>query len=79
MLAFLTWVNSIDTNNWPPKPMMAAAATGTKPGETVYKAHCSRASARMHRRHRARPGAPLVRRCRACYRESCRAVPAARA
>jgi cbb3-type cytochrome oxidase cytochrome c subunit len=42
VVAFLTWVNSIDTNNWPPKPMMAAAATGTKPGETVYKAQgCS--------------------------------------
>ena len=25
--AFLTWVSDIDTNGWPPKPMMAAAAT----------------------------------------------------
>ncbi|HUI67625.1 MAG TPA: c-type cytochrome [Nitrospirota bacterium] len=42
VVAFLTWVNGIDTNNWPPKPMVAAAETGTKPGEAIYKAQgCS--------------------------------------
>ena len=37
VIAFLTWVNGIDTNNWPPKPMVAAAATGAKPGEAIFK------------------------------------------
>jgi nitric oxide reductase subunit C len=37
VVAFLTWVNTIDTNNWPPKPMVTAAATGEKPGEAIYK------------------------------------------
>jgi nitric oxide reductase subunit C len=42
VVTFLTWVNGIDTNNWPPKPMVAAAAAGTKPGEAIYKAQgCS--------------------------------------
>jgi nitric oxide reductase subunit C len=36
VIAFLTWVNGIDTNDWPPKPMVAAA-TGVKPGEGLYK------------------------------------------
>lgn len=36
--AFLTWVNGIDTNNWPPKPLLAAASADSKPGETVFKA-----------------------------------------
>ena len=26
LVSFMTWVSDIDTNNWPPKPMMAAAA-----------------------------------------------------
>jgi nitric oxide reductase subunit C len=42
LVAFLTWVNGIDTNNWPPKPMVAAAVTSVTPGEAVYKAQgCS--------------------------------------
>ncbi len=42
VIAFLNWVNGIDTNNWPPNPMVAVAATGAKPGEAVYKAQgCS--------------------------------------
>jgi nitric oxide reductase subunit C len=42
VIAFLTWVNGIDTNNWPPNPMVATAATGAKPGEAIYKAQgCS--------------------------------------
>lgn len=39
VIAFLTWVNGIDTNNWPPKPMVVAATqTATKPGEAIFKA-----------------------------------------
>ena len=30
LVAFLTWVNGIDTNNWPPKPL---AATGAAPSK----------------------------------------------
>jgi len=42
LVAFLNWVNGIDTNNWPPKPMVATAITSTSPGESVYKAQgCS--------------------------------------
>ncbi len=37
LVAFLTWVNGIDTNNWPPKPIVATAVTSTSIGETVYK------------------------------------------
>jgi len=35
--AFLTWVNGIDTNNWPPKPLTDAAAGAPKPGEAIFK------------------------------------------
>ncbi len=42
LAAFLTWVNGIDTNNWPPRPMVAAAVTSLTPGEAIYKAQgCS--------------------------------------
>jgi nitric oxide reductase subunit C len=42
LVAFLTWVNGIDTNNWPPKPMVASAVTSVTPGEAIYKAQgCS--------------------------------------
>lgn len=42
VIAFLSWVNGIDTNNWPPKPMVVAAAAAPKPGEGIYKAQgCS--------------------------------------
>jgi nitric oxide reductase subunit C len=42
VVAFLTWVDGVNTNNWPPKPMMSATKTGTKPGEVIYKAQgCS--------------------------------------
>ncbi len=37
VIAFLTWVNGIDTNNWPPKPMAAAAVAAVKPGESLFK------------------------------------------
>jgi nitric oxide reductase subunit C len=38
LVAFLTWVNGIDTNNWPPKPLVAAAVTSVGAGDAVYKA-----------------------------------------
>ncbi len=42
LVAFLTWVNGIDTNNWPPKPLLATAVTSGSPGQAVYKAQgCS--------------------------------------
>ncbi len=43
VIAFLTWVNKIDTNNWPPKPMaLASAQPSPRPGEAVFKAQgCS--------------------------------------
>jgi nitric oxide reductase subunit C len=42
LVAFLDWVNGIDTNNWPPKPMVATAVTSISTGEGVYKAQgCS--------------------------------------
>ncbi|MGE5173091.1 MAG: c-type cytochrome [Betaproteobacteria bacterium] len=42
VIAFLTWVNTIDTNNWPPKPMVASAVTALTPGEEIYRAQgCS--------------------------------------
>ncbi len=38
VIAFLTWVNGIDTNNWPPKPLATASAqSSAKPGETLIK------------------------------------------
>lgn len=43
LIAFLSWVNEIDTNNWPPKPLVAAESSASvKPGEAVYKSQgCS--------------------------------------
>jgi nitric oxide reductase subunit C len=42
LVAFLTWVNGIDTNNWPPKPLIATTVTSVNPGEAVYQAQgCS--------------------------------------
>ena len=37
VIAFLTWVNGIDTNNWPPKPLAVAAAAAPNPGEEIFK------------------------------------------
>ncbi len=42
LTAFLTWVNGIDTNNWPPKPVAMATSGPVNPGELVFKAQgCS--------------------------------------
>lgn len=41
LIAFLTWVSKINTNNWPPKPILEASAlTGGKdmtPGKKLYQ------------------------------------------
>ncbi len=43
LVAFLGWVNGIDTNNWPPKPFAASVPVqGENPGEAVFRAQgCS--------------------------------------
>lgn len=42
LIAFLNWVDHINTNNWPPKPMIVHVAGQESPGETLFKAHgCS--------------------------------------
>jgi nitric oxide reductase subunit C len=46
LIAFLDWISKVDTNDWPPKPILAAAAgAGVKeltPGQLVYQAQgCS--------------------------------------
>lgn len=46
LVAFLAWISKIDTNGWPPKPMLAAAAgVGGKEqtrGQQVYQSQgCS--------------------------------------
>jgi len=37
IVAFLSWVNEIDTNSWPPQPIAVSAAPVQMPGEAVYK------------------------------------------
>ncbi|HTZ17046.1 MAG TPA: cytochrome c [Dissulfurispiraceae bacterium] len=42
VISFLTWVNGIDTNNWPPKPLVVAASVSAKPGADIFKSQgCS--------------------------------------
>ena len=46
LLAFLDWSSKVDTNGWPPKPILAVAAgvagQELSAGEKVYRAHgCS--------------------------------------
>src|SRR5512147_3087907 len=46
LVAFLTWISKVDTNGWPPKPILAAAAgLGEQPqtrGQQVYQSQgCS--------------------------------------
>lgn len=39
LVAFLTWVNGIDTNNWPPKPLaVSGAAAGPSPAQASVAA-----------------------------------------
>lgn len=37
VIAFLSWVNQIDTNGWPPKPLMVSSSASPKPGEAIFK------------------------------------------
>ncbi len=37
VIVFLTWVNTIDTNDWPPKPMAVSATAPAKPGGALFK------------------------------------------
>jgi nitric oxide reductase subunit C len=37
LVAFLTWVNGIDTNNWPPKPIAFESSKNVSPGEVLFK------------------------------------------
>jgi nitric oxide reductase subunit C len=39
VVAFLSWVNTIDTNNWPPKPMVVASAAAPMPGEALFRSN----------------------------------------
>ena len=42
LTAFLTWVNGIDTNSWPPKPVTIVTSGPVNPGQLVFKAQgCS--------------------------------------
>jgi len=42
LVAFLKWISQVDTNGWPPKPVLAAYTTPGAPGITVYqKYECS--------------------------------------
>ncbi len=36
IIAFLSWVGEIDTNGWPPKPLMGAVTSGA-PGKAVFE------------------------------------------
>jgi nitric oxide reductase subunit C len=37
LIEFLTWVNGIDTNNWPPKPVEASSETVSAPSSPTTK------------------------------------------
>jgi nitric oxide reductase subunit C len=37
VISFLTWVGGIDTNGWPPKPVVLSGAASPDPGEAVFK------------------------------------------
>jgi nitric oxide reductase subunit C len=42
LIAFFNWVDGINTNDWPPKPMIVRASGQENPGEPVFKAQgCS--------------------------------------
>lgn len=38
VIAFLEWVDHIDTNGWPPKPLTASSSAPQKKGEAIFKA-----------------------------------------
>ncbi len=37
VIAFLSWVNKIDTNGWPPKPLMVSSSASPNSGEAIFK------------------------------------------
>ncbi len=37
LIAFFEWVNGIDTNGWPPKPLMVSSSASEKPGAAIFK------------------------------------------
>ncbi len=39
LISFLEWMSKVDTNGWPPKPILAAAVPGrvTGPGQTLFQ------------------------------------------
>ncbi len=42
LVAFLEWISKVDTNGWPPKPVLAAYTVPPSPGVVVYqKYNCS--------------------------------------
>lgn len=43
LIAFLDWISKVDTNGWPPEPILTAAAgKGSSMGQTLFKKHdCS--------------------------------------
>jgi len=42
VIAFLSWVGGIDTNGWPPRPLLAASQASQDPGAAIFRAQgCS--------------------------------------
>jgi mono/diheme cytochrome c family protein len=41
LIAFLDWMSKVDTNNWPPPPILAQAAAGkaASTGQVLYHQH----------------------------------------
>jgi nitric oxide reductase subunit C len=41
LIAFLDWMSKVDTNGWPPKPILAAAISGkaASPGQMLFQKH----------------------------------------
>lgn len=36
LLTFLDWISKVDTNDWPPKPILAVTTKAETPGQVVY-------------------------------------------
>ena len=42
LIAFLEWTSGVDTNGWPPEPIMKAAGKGSTMGQALFQKHdCS--------------------------------------
>ncbi len=42
LIAFLEWISKVDTNKWPPKPILATVGGTQSPGQVVYQRYnCS--------------------------------------